>query len=99
MKDVTLKFIKRVCGLFLKVAFFRYPQRKKSRIDKSGKKGGQSNLEMTRSSKNSVKTSILFTMDALPDRFLCATDPGPRNRCTKSVIVDVFGVVSPGYFC
>ncbi|GFV22634.1 hypothetical protein TNCV_2078241 [Trichonephila clavipes] len=117
---------------------------------KSGKQGGQSSLEMTQSSKNSVKTSILsrdvgtlrrlaatkrtfhqfqqgyelrndvyvdgrslfsmdffvkvvstpatfvFTMDALPDRFLSATD---TVSSTKRVIVDAFGAVSPGYFC
>ncbi|GFU20403.1 hypothetical protein TNCV_2521731 [Trichonephila clavipes] len=27
-------------------------------------------------------------MNTLPDRFMSATDPVSRNRCTKSVIVD-----------
>ncbi|GFV09482.1 hypothetical protein TNCV_3158801 [Trichonephila clavipes] len=53
--NVTLKFIKRR-GLFLKVTVFRYPQRKKSAIDKFWEHGGRSPLEMIRSSKNSVKT-------------------------------------------
>ncbi|GFX98884.1 hypothetical protein TNCV_1504601 [Trichonephila clavipes] len=42
--------------------------------------------------------TFVFIMNALPDRFLFATDPVSRNRCTKSVI-DAFGAVSPGYFC
>ncbi|GFT48161.1 hypothetical protein TNCV_1001361 [Trichonephila clavipes] len=89
-----------VWGLFLRATFFRYPQKKKSGIDKSGECGGQGPLEMTRSSKNSVKTSILSNdMDAQTDRFLSATDPLSRNRCTKRVIFDAFGAVSPGYFC
>ncbi|GFX78239.1 hypothetical protein TNCV_5135861 [Trichonephila clavipes] len=48
-----------VWRLFLKETFFRYPQSEKFGIDKSGERGGQSPLEMIRSSRNSVKTSIL----------------------------------------
>ncbi|GFU22861.1 uncharacterized protein TNCV_4966071 [Trichonephila clavipes] len=142
-----------IWGLFLKATLFRYPHRQNSGIDKSGERGGQSPLEMTRSSKNSVKISILshdvclvappvmlqpryrlllitkdmksikmfVTMDglsfgllckeistsatfissmkALLDLFLSATDSVSRNRCTKRVIVDASGAVSPGYFC
>ncbi|PRD21951.1 UNVERIFIED_CONTAM: hypothetical protein NCL1_50409 [Trichonephila clavipes] len=85
------------------------PRGKKSGIDKSWEHGGQRPLEMTRSSKNStdslfigllrkaVSTSatFVFTMEALPDFFLSATDTVSRNYCT---IVDAFGAVSPGYF-
>ncbi|GFX28133.1 forkhead box protein L2 [Trichonephila clavipes] len=31
-------------------------------------------------------------MDALPDRFLSATNPVPRKHCTELVIVDAFGL-------
>ncbi|GFU23434.1 hypothetical protein TNCV_4447431 [Trichonephila clavipes] len=58
MKDVTLKFVKRE-GIILKGDIFQIPPRRKSGIDKSREHGGQSPLEMTRSSKNSIKTSIL----------------------------------------
>ncbi|GFX63969.1 estradiol 17-beta-dehydrogenase 2 [Trichonephila clavipes] len=87
-------------------------QRKKSAIDNAGERGGQSPLEMTQSSKNSVKASMLprdrsvsssstfvTTIDALPDRFLSTTDPVSRNRCTERVIVDAFSAVLSGYFC
>ncbi|GFX08572.1 hypothetical protein TNCV_4170711 [Trichonephila clavipes] len=106
---------------FLMVTFFRHLQWKKSRIDDSGERGGQSLLEMSRSPKNSVKTSILSrdmgshyieplctavstsvtfvsTMDAVPDRFLSATDLVSRNPCTKRVIVDAFRAASLEYF-
>ncbi|GFV65354.1 hypothetical protein TNCV_2072671 [Trichonephila clavipes] len=44
----------------------------------------------------STSATFIFIMNALPDRFhlqsiLC-------NRCAKSVILDAFGAVSPGYF-
>ncbi|GFW48687.1 hypothetical protein TNCV_4242681 [Trichonephila clavipes] len=39
-----------------------------------------------------------FHYDALADLFLSATDPVSRNRYTKSVIIEAFGAVSPGYF-
>ncbi|GFX14802.1 transposable element Tcb1 transposase [Trichonephila clavipes] len=42
----------------------------------------------------STSAPFVFTMDALLCRFLSATDPVSRNRCTKSVIVDAFGAVS-----
>ncbi|GFV36062.1 hypothetical protein TNCV_345781 [Trichonephila clavipes] len=42
---------------------------------------------------------FVFIIKTLPDLFLLATDPVSRNRCTKSVIIDAFGAVSPGYFC
>ncbi|GFV76085.1 uncharacterized protein TNCV_4671741 [Trichonephila clavipes] len=95
---------------------FHIPRGKKSGIDKSWEHGGQRPLEMTRSSKNSVKlpycptdslfigllrkavstsATFVFTMEALPDFFLSATDTVSRNYCT---IVDAFGAVSPGYF-
>ncbi|GFX62811.1 uncharacterized protein TNCV_3351371 [Trichonephila clavipes] len=47
----------------------------------------------------STYNTFVFIMSVLPDRFLTATDPVSRNRCPKSVIIDVFGAVSPGYFC
>ncbi|GFT24636.1 hypothetical protein TNCV_2855951 [Trichonephila clavipes] len=47
----------------------------------------------------STSATFVFTMDALLDHFLSATDLVSRNRCTKRVIVDAFGNVSPGYFC
>ncbi|GFX24225.1 hypothetical protein TNCV_1366061 [Trichonephila clavipes] len=46
----------------------------------------------------STSATFVFTMDALPDRIMSATDPVPRNCCTQSIIVDAFGAVSPGYF-
>ncbi|GFV46745.1 hypothetical protein TNCV_1882041 [Trichonephila clavipes] len=46
-----------------------------------------------------TSATFVFTTDALPDRFLSATDPVPLNSCTKNVIVDAFGAVLPGYFC
>ncbi|GFU86677.1 hypothetical protein TNCV_2880971 [Trichonephila clavipes] len=47
----------------------------------------------------STSATLVFTMDALPNRFLTAIDPVTQDRYTKSVIVDAFGNVSPGYFC
>ncbi|GFU89223.1 hypothetical protein TNCV_2896711 [Trichonephila clavipes] len=47
----------------------------------------------------SISATNVFTMISLPDRFLSATDPVSRNRYTKSVIVDAFDAISPGYFC
>ncbi|GFR17072.1 hypothetical protein TNCT_300541 [Trichonephila clavata] len=47
----------------------------------------------------STSAIFVFTIDGLPDHFLCATCPVSRNRCTKCVIVDAFGADSPGYFC
>ncbi|GFU01692.1 hypothetical protein TNCV_1522271 [Trichonephila clavipes] len=47
----------------------------------------------------STSTTFVFIINVLPDRFLSATYPVSRNRCTKSVIIDAFGAVSPGYFC
>ncbi|GFW09299.1 hypothetical protein TNCV_4276281 [Trichonephila clavipes] len=47
----------------------------------------------------STSATFVFTMDAIVDRFLSATDPVSRNRCSKRVIVDTFSTVSPGYFC
>ncbi|GFW60236.1 hypothetical protein TNCV_1843171 [Trichonephila clavipes] len=44
-------------------------------------------------------TTFVFSMDAQSDRFLSATNPVSRNHCTKNVIVNSFGDVSPGYFC
>ncbi|GFS70908.1 integrase catalytic domain-containing protein [Trichonephila clavipes] len=44
-------------------------------------------------------TTFVFTMDTLPYHFLSATDPVSLGRCTKRVIVDAFGAVSPEYFC
>ncbi|GFS79302.1 hypothetical protein TNCV_4409551 [Trichonephila clavipes] len=43
----------------------------------------------------SVYTSSTFIviMNALPDRFMSATDPVSRNRCSKSVITDAFLVL------
>ncbi|GFT97460.1 hypothetical protein TNCV_1628811 [Trichonephila clavipes] len=121
MKDVTFKFIKRM-GIIPEGDIFQISPKRKILNNKSGKRVGQSPLEMTRSSKNSVKTSILtrdtdglfnglfckvistsgsfvFITNALPDRFLSVTYPVQRNRCTKSVIIDAYGAVSPGYFC
>ncbi|GFX09707.1 hypothetical protein TNCV_653061 [Trichonephila clavipes] len=47
----------------------------------------------------SSSATFVSITDALPDRFLSATDPLSRNRCTKRVIVDAFGAILPGYFC
>ncbi|GFX52029.1 uncharacterized protein TNCV_4653581 [Trichonephila clavipes] len=47
----------------------------------------------------STSATFVFIMNALPDRFLSATDYVSRNRCTKSVIIGEFDAVSPGYFC
>ncbi|GFW88048.1 hypothetical protein TNCV_217201 [Trichonephila clavipes] len=47
----------------------------------------------------STSATFFFTIDALPDHFLSATDPVSRNRSTKRAIIDAFGAVSPGYFC
>ncbi|GFV71632.1 hypothetical protein TNCV_3534231 [Trichonephila clavipes] len=49
--------------------------------------------------KRSPHLPLSFHYEPLPDRFLSATDPVSRNRCAKSVIIDAFGAVSPGYFC
>ncbi|GFW31363.1 hypothetical protein TNCV_2664631 [Trichonephila clavipes] len=46
----------------------------------------------------SKSATFLFTMDALPDCFLSATDPMLRNRCTKRDTVVAFCAVSPEYF-
>ncbi|GFQ78322.1 hypothetical protein TNCT_410641 [Trichonephila clavata] len=54
-------------GLFLKVTFYQMSLKEKSGIDKFGERGGQSPLEMTRSSKNLVKTFYCPVMcDKLP---------------------------------
>ncbi|GFX48815.1 uncharacterized protein TNCV_901971 [Trichonephila clavipes] len=58
MMDITLKFIKRM-GILPEGDIFQISPKEKSGIDKSGERGDQSPLEMTPSSKNSVKTSIL----------------------------------------
>ncbi|GFX11312.1 hypothetical protein TNCV_2803761 [Trichonephila clavipes] len=34
----------------------------------------------------STSANFVFIMNALPDRFLSATDPVSRNRCTKRVL-------------
>ncbi|GFU18197.1 uncharacterized protein TNCV_2033471 [Trichonephila clavipes] len=47
----------------------------------------------------STSATFVFIVNALPDLFLSVTDPVSRNRCTKSVIIDAFAAVSPGYFC
>ncbi|GFR04628.1 hypothetical protein TNCT_606001 [Trichonephila clavata] len=46
----------------------------------------------------STSAAFVFTMNTLPDRFMSATDPLSRRCFTKRVIIDAFGVVSPGYF-
>ncbi|GFV15368.1 hypothetical protein TNCV_4833951 [Trichonephila clavipes] len=46
----------------------------------------------------STSSIFIFIMNALPDRFMSTTDPVSRNRCIKSVAIDEFGAVSPGYF-
>ncbi|GFW05842.1 hypothetical protein TNCV_603141 [Trichonephila clavipes] len=43
----------------------------------------------------STSDTFVFIMNALPNRFLSATDPVSHNRCTKSLIIDEFGAVSP----
>ncbi|GFV50042.1 hypothetical protein TNCV_2354271 [Trichonephila clavipes] len=122
-------------GLFLKVTIFRYPQRRKSEIEKSWERRGNDTIiehnvvtPRYRSSlfskymnyvmmlmlmdglsiglfckEISTSATFVFTMDAVPlavpDCFLSATDNVSRNCCTKRVIADVFGAVSPGYFC
>ncbi|GFV17842.1 hypothetical protein TNCV_3235921 [Trichonephila clavipes] len=48
---------------------------------------------------DSTSVTFVFPMNALSDRFLSVTYPVSRNRCTKRVIIDAFGAVSPGYFC
>ncbi|GFV32468.1 hypothetical protein TNCV_1677541 [Trichonephila clavipes] len=84
-------------GLFQKVKIFRYPQRKKSGIDKSWERGGQSPL--TDDLFIGLLCKVVSTsMDTLLDFFLSPTDPVSRNRITECVIVDVFGAVSPGYW-
>ncbi|GFT93075.1 hypothetical protein TNCV_4400661 [Trichonephila clavipes] len=45
-----------------------------------------------------TSATFVFITNAQPDRFLSATDPVSSNHCTKSVIIDAFGTVSPGYF-
>ncbi|GFX03460.1 hypothetical protein TNCV_4634721 [Trichonephila clavipes] len=85
-----------VWGLFLKVTFFTYPQRKKNPELTSPTDGLFNGLLYK---AVSTSTTFIFIMNALPDRFLSATDPMSRNRCGKRVIIDVFGAVSPGYFC
>ncbi|GFX21407.1 hypothetical protein TNCV_2821151 [Trichonephila clavipes] len=47
----------------------------------------------------STSATSVFTMDALPDPLLSATDPVSWNRSTRCVIIDTFADVSPGYFC
>ncbi|GFU72256.1 hypothetical protein TNCV_370111 [Trichonephila clavipes] len=44
-------------------------------------------------------TYVFIRNGSSRDHFLSATDPVSRNSCTKSVIIDSFGAVSPGYFC
>ncbi|GFY00252.1 hypothetical protein TNCV_4710541 [Trichonephila clavipes] len=47
----------------------------------------------------SLSVIFVFTMNALPDHFLSATDPVSRNRSPKCVVVDAIGDFSPGYSC
>ncbi|GFW46467.1 hypothetical protein TNCV_4811551 [Trichonephila clavipes] len=47
----------------------------------------------------STSATFVFTMDALPDHFLSATDQVSRNRCPKCINADAFCDISPGYFC
>ncbi|GFR11293.1 hypothetical protein TNCT_648001 [Trichonephila clavata] len=58
MKGVTLKFIKRL-WIIPEGEIFQISPKEKSGVDETGERGGQSPLEMTRLSKDSVKTSIL----------------------------------------
>ncbi|GFU39217.1 hypothetical protein TNCV_1903011 [Trichonephila clavipes] len=44
----------------------------------------------------STSATFVFNLNSLSNRFLSATDPVSWNRCTKRVIVDAFGAVSPG---
>ncbi|GFY13821.1 histone-lysine N-methyltransferase SETMAR [Trichonephila clavipes] len=47
----------------------------------------------------STSATFIFIMGALPDPVCnqsCVTEP---YRCTKSIIVDAFGALLPGYFC
>ncbi|GFR22539.1 hypothetical protein TNCT_241681 [Trichonephila clavata] len=45
----------------------------------------------------STSATFVFTMVAQSDRFLSATDPVSRNRCTTRVIADAFSAVLRGY--
>ncbi|GFY34399.1 hypothetical protein TNCV_3978591 [Trichonephila clavipes] len=47
----------------------------------------------------STSATFVFIMNAVPDRFLSATDPVSRNRFSKSDIIDALGAFPPGYFC
>ncbi|GFX03360.1 hypothetical protein TNCV_3555861 [Trichonephila clavipes] len=55
---MILKFIKYM-EIIPEGGIFHVPRKEKSGIDKSGEQGDESPLEMTRSLKHSVKTSIL----------------------------------------
>ncbi|GFX60391.1 hypothetical protein TNCV_4076131 [Trichonephila clavipes] len=46
----------------------------------------------------STSAIFVFTMDALTERFMSATDPVSRDSGTERVIFDTFGAVSPGCF-
>ncbi|GFT90009.1 hypothetical protein TNCV_4593011 [Trichonephila clavipes] len=83
MQDVTLKFMRRMRIIPEGKVFQIYPKTDGLFIELFCK-------------AVSASTTFVFTMDALPDRFLSATDPLSWNRCTKIVIVDAFGAVSPG---
>ncbi|GFX82344.1 hypothetical protein TNCV_2870251 [Trichonephila clavipes] len=72
MDDATLKFIKRMGIIPEGDIFSDFPKEKKFRIDKPSKRVGQSPLEMTPSSKTSVKPSILsLDTDGFFNGLLC----------------------------
>ncbi|GFW21222.1 hypothetical protein TNCV_1948451 [Trichonephila clavipes] len=88
MKDVTLKFIKRM-EIIPEGGIFQISPKKNP--ESTGQTDGLFNGLLCKAVSTSA--TFVFTMDALPDRFLSATYTVSRNHCNKSVIVDAFGAV------
>ncbi|GFX10401.1 uncharacterized protein TNCV_1867961 [Trichonephila clavipes] len=95
MKDVTLMFIKRI-RIIPEGDIFQISEKKKN-SELTSPTDGLFNGLLCKAVSTSA--TFVFIMNALPDRFLSATDPASRNRCTKTVIIAALGAVSPGYFC
>ncbi|GFV89241.1 hypothetical protein TNCV_285741 [Trichonephila clavipes] len=91
MSDIARRMLlfslSNVWGLFLKVTFFRYPRRKNPEL--TSPTDGLFNGLLCKAVSTSAP--FVFIMNLLPNRYLSATDPVSRNRCTKSVIIDAFG--------
>ncbi|GFT58421.1 hypothetical protein TNCV_2119181 [Trichonephila clavipes] len=78
MKDVTLKFIKRM-GIIPEGDIFQISPKKKN-PELTSPTNGLFNRLLCKAVSTSA--TFVFIMKSLPDRFLSATDPVSRNRCT-----------------